>query len=195
MERRKFLIGTGALASGSAAAVGTGAFTSVSADRTVSVQTTGDQSAFLAFEKATNADEVTENAEEYVVLNEDETVSFDFTEATLSENGNGSGVNKNATTIFDDLVDIVNQGTQEVLVGVSSSPSGLGLYSEGDDAASDSATQDDATAMNASGSTEAEQELAPGERIKNVGVIIRDASAADGGGTITFSAEAINNND
>ena len=80
-------------------------------------------------------------------------------------------------------------------MGVTSLPDGLGVYSEGDDAGSDSETQDDATAMNFDGTTEPEQELAPGERIKNIGIYVTDASAIDGGGTITFRAEAINNND
>jgi hypothetical protein len=42
-NRRKFLAGLGALASGSAAAVGTGAFTTASASRSVTVDVTGDE--------------------------------------------------------------------------------------------------------------------------------------------------------
>jgi len=198
MQRRKFIAGLGSLAAAGAAGIGTGAFTSVSADRSITVNTTGDQSALLAFKKATNdtdddgEGEVTENAQAYVNLSEGGQVSFNFNEG---DDTGASGVNKNAETVFDDLVDIVNQGSQDVLVGVTSLPDGLGVYSEGDDAGSDSETQDDATAMNFDGSTESEQELAPGERIKNIGIYVTDASAIDGGGTITFRAEAINNND
>jgi hypothetical protein len=50
MQRRKFIIGAGALASGSAAAVGTGAFSSAQAERSFSVSTSGDASAQLALE-------------------------------------------------------------------------------------------------------------------------------------------------
>ena len=42
MKRRKFLIGAGSLAAGSAAAMGTGAYSYAEADRTVTVDTTGD---------------------------------------------------------------------------------------------------------------------------------------------------------
>ena len=201
-NRRKFLAGLGALASGSAAAVGTGAFTSVSADRDITVNTTGDGSALLKFEKATNdtnddgdGDTVTQNARAYVDLSGGSEVSFNFNQGDTVNGANSSGINQDATTIFDDLIDIVNQGSQEVLVGVSDSPSGISVYSEGDDAASDAATQGDATAMNTENYTESEQKLEPGERLKNIGIYVTDASAADGGSTITFSAEAINNND
>lgn len=47
MKRRNLLFGIGAVASGSAAAVGSGAFSSVDARRTVSVTATGDANAFL----------------------------------------------------------------------------------------------------------------------------------------------------
>jgi len=198
MDRRKFIAGLGSLTAAGAAGISTGAFTSVSADRTITVNTTGDQSALLKFQKAKNdtngdgtRDTVTENAEQYVNLSTGGQVSFDFN----STSEGGLGVNKDATTIFDDLIDIVNQGSQEVLVGVTSLPDGLGVYSEGDDASSDSATQNDATAMNFDGPTEPEQKLAPGERLKNIGIYVNDTDALDGGGTITFRAEAINNND
>jgi len=46
-NRRKFIAGLGALATGSAAAVGTGAFTSVSAERSVTIDTADDAYAFL----------------------------------------------------------------------------------------------------------------------------------------------------
>jgi len=47
MERRKFVIGLGALVAGSGAAMGTGAFTQVNAERQISVSTAGDDAAYL----------------------------------------------------------------------------------------------------------------------------------------------------
>lgn len=47
MKRRNILIGMGGFAAGASALVGSGAFTSMSAGRTVSVEVTGDNSAFL----------------------------------------------------------------------------------------------------------------------------------------------------
>jgi hypothetical protein len=49
MRRRKFVIGAGALFAGSAAAMGTGAFTSATAgERTVEIQDTSDENGLLA---------------------------------------------------------------------------------------------------------------------------------------------------
>jgi len=110
-NRRKFIAGLGALATGSAAAMGTGAFTSVSANRGITVDTADDSGAFLAIEA-----DSTPNANEYVNTSGG-TVSLDFSNTDDTDMGNGTGVNKNATTIFDDLLNITNQGTQTVIVG------------------------------------------------------------------------------
>ena len=48
MERRKFMIGIGSLAAGGAAATGTGAFTTASADRSVTVDVNGDQNSIIS---------------------------------------------------------------------------------------------------------------------------------------------------
>ena len=50
MNRRKFTIGIGSLAAGSAAAIGTGAFTSVEADRGVEIDVVGDAKAFVSLD-------------------------------------------------------------------------------------------------------------------------------------------------
>jgi hypothetical protein len=50
MNRRNVLIGLGTVAAGGGAALGTGAFSSVQADRQVSVETAGDASGFLTLE-------------------------------------------------------------------------------------------------------------------------------------------------
>ena len=47
MERRKFLIGAGSLAAGGAAAMGSGAFTTSSAERTVDVNVAADTNGFV----------------------------------------------------------------------------------------------------------------------------------------------------
>jgi hypothetical protein len=119
MERRKFLIGTGALASGSAAAVGTGAFTSVTADRDLTVNVSGDSSAFLAFdlEDEPNAD--------YAQVNNsgDSTLEIALDGSLTDSDGNpsGDGVNEDAYTVIRDIFTITNQGTQDIYVGVDGS--------------------------------------------------------------------------
>ena len=133
-NRRKFLAGLGALASGSAAAVGTGAFTSVTADRSITAEVAGDASAYLALEPVSS----TENSE-YVQI-EDNKVSFDFSSSnpnTDSSSGTGDlgdGFNKDATTVINNLLKVTNQGTQDVnftinLLGGIAVGDGFGTFS------------------------------------------------------------------
>lgn len=109
-NRRKFLAGVGALATGSAAAVGTGAFTSVSAQRNVSVQLSDDSNAFLKLEPGTSG-LVSDNGDGLLDIN------IDGTDAM------GSGANMNAVTEIGDPENpsdeyafaVKNQGTQKVM--------------------------------------------------------------------------------
>lgn len=105
MQRRKLLVGTGALVAGSATTIGTSAFTSVEADRQVSVAVENDADAYLGLEAVDNAD-----ATQYV------TESDGTLEIDIGDSGNGgSGVNLNAKTEYDSLFRVTNQGTQTVL--------------------------------------------------------------------------------
>lgn len=123
MQRRKFIASIGSVAAGAAAVTGTGAFTSVTANRDVEVSVADDSEAFLRIRKATDdQDNVTPNAEEYVTIDNGQ-VGLDFT----STDSGAGGLNKGATTIFDNLLRIENQGTQEVIVAYE------GLTSNGND--------------------------------------------------------------
>jgi hypothetical protein len=108
-NRRKFLAGLGALASGSAAAIGTGAFTSVEADRTVNVAVADDASAYLSLDDIDSSpnSEYVDTSSEEIVLN------------LNSTNSGGSGFNANAETRIDDLIQVANQGTQTINVWVT----------------------------------------------------------------------------
>lgn len=104
MERRNFVIGLGTLAAGGTAALGTGAFSSVEANRDISVKVADDSDAFLGIEPSD-----TVNADKYVEET-DGTVEID-----IDESGNGgNGLNFNAQTTFDGLFKITNQGTETV---------------------------------------------------------------------------------
>jgi hypothetical protein len=107
MERRKFLIASGALAAGGAAAVGSGAFTSVEADRGITVDVESDDNAFLRLGPSDDPNG------EYVDASGD-LVEIDFTET----NEGGQGVNDEAFNIFESVLEVQNQGTQSVRVGV-----------------------------------------------------------------------------
>lgn len=101
----------GALGGGGAIVTGTGAFTSVEADRDVSVQVADDTDALLRMAAAG------EGNDEYVTTNGGE-LGINLTSSNPTDAG-GQGVNANATTVIADLFEIQNQGTQEVDVEVT----------------------------------------------------------------------------
>jgi hypothetical protein len=97
-----------ALTGGGAVVTGTGAFTSVEANRDVSVEVADDASAFLRMAAAG------EGNDEYVTTDGGE-LGIDITDSNPTDAG-GEGVNANATTVIADLFEIQNQGTQEIEV-------------------------------------------------------------------------------
>jgi len=123
MERRKFLIGAGSLAAGSAAAMGTGAFTSVSAGRSMEVSTADDADALLAL-KAHN----TPNGNEYVNENGN-VISIDISNADEG----GQGANKDAYTVIRNLFQVSNNGTQNVYVWATGLPKEVRMFHDDSD--------------------------------------------------------------
>jgi hypothetical protein len=192
MQRRNLLIGMGSIAAGGAATIGTGAFTSVEANRNVTVEVAGDASAFLSIDGAKKEDgQYTPNAVEYV-NNVDGSVNLDFTGDDDTGTDIGSGINDNATTIFDDLLQITNQGTQGVYVGYTAPGSkgarkltnaNFALYHEDPDYDGDETSYDIGinnynnggqlnidTAQNENGDGEPDLvRLGPGETLNNIG--------------------------
>lgn len=110
MERRKFLIATGSLAAGSAAAVGTGAFNFANVERTVSVDVVGDSNAFLALD-TDSAYANTDGGTLEVTFNDDADVD-------------GTGVNADSDYSFRNVFNITNQGSQDVVVWLQDFQSG-----------------------------------------------------------------------
>ena len=126
MERRKFVIGLGALAAGGSAAIGSGAFTSASTgDRSVEVNVASDSSAFLQIypSEGPNGNYAEENGDGELELNFDEDATGQFT---------GDGVNPGSEYTFDDVFRINNAGTQEVDVWVEHDIDGVSFYFGGD---------------------------------------------------------------
>ncbi|NHX34986.1 MULTISPECIES: hypothetical protein [Halolamina] len=193
MDRRKFIAGLGSLTAAGAAGIGTGAFTSVQANRGLTVDTADDSNAFLAIEAMSG-----DNADDYVEDGGNGTVTLDFT--NTDSPGSGGGVNRDSTTIFDDLLKITNQGTNTVIVGHRQSfgPAKGALYHEDDDVsqlgdiAGDYGTPDNDGITNLD--TAAAKNLPvlePGESLENVGFFVTpDADASEDfvNGTITFTA-------
>jgi len=103
MKRRNFTLGLGAAVAGGASLLGSGAFTSVQADRAVTVTVADDTEALLGLVPTT----------EYATLEEAGTFTLDLSPDNPTDAG-GTGVNANAETIIKDAFEIENRGTQEV---------------------------------------------------------------------------------
>ncbi len=97
---------------GTSGAVGSGAFTSAEAKRSVSVAVASDTESFLELGPC----EGSSNGE--YVRTENGVLSLDLS-AENPTLGGGTGVNRNATTVLDDVFEIRNAGTQSVGVWVT----------------------------------------------------------------------------
>lgn len=100
INRRNVLLGLGTMAVGGGAVAGSGAFSQVEADRTVSVSTANDDSALLS---------ITGNDGDY-----------------FSEDGTGGAIevdiqdlNDDAKTVFEGLITVTNNGNNDVGVWVT----------------------------------------------------------------------------
>jgi len=109
MERRKFIIGAGALATGSAAAVGTGAFTSAQAERDVEVAVADDSDSFLSIQVSDGPNGAyAEETDGTIELNFDDDATGTFM---------GEGVNEGSVYTFDDVFRIVNNQSANDPIG------------------------------------------------------------------------------
>ena len=108
MNRRNVLIGLGAITVGGGAALGSGAFSQVSAARTVSLQTAGDGAGFLQLE----------GDDEYITDDSgpDSVLSIDLGQVSSTD---GDGFNQEAETVVNDVVTVTNSAAddEEITVG------------------------------------------------------------------------------
>jgi hypothetical protein len=107
MKRRSFVAGLGALSAGTAAAMGTGAFSSAEAQRSVSVNVAPDADAYLALESTS----------EYTTVENDGTLKLDFGQKVT---GDGENVGEDSRYFFGsgdpdkNVFKVRNQGTNDV---------------------------------------------------------------------------------
>ncbi len=101
----------GSLAAGSAAAIGTGAFSRVTANRTVNVSVADDSNALLRLHPGSSNDNAA------YADGSGAQVSIDLTSSN-STNAGGDGINQDAVTEIFDIFDVENQGTQNAIVFV-----------------------------------------------------------------------------
>lgn len=149
-SRRTTVIALGTLFAGGGAALGTGAFDTVEAERSVSLKTAPDSDALLAFEIL----------DEDHVRQTDGTIGFDLV--------------AKAVTTFAELVDVRNQGTQTVtslrfefgVTGGSQPPSAVedALQIVSGDATIDAIDEQNLLALSDAGDAD-DNELSPGETV------------------------------
>jgi len=113
MKRRKFVLGVGAAAASGASLLGSGAFTSVEADRSIDVDVVGDGEAFLRLAPCTVDGEEQPNGA-YVRETPEGTIAIDLSES--NDQVAGDGVNAEALSVFHNVFEICNQGTQDLCV-------------------------------------------------------------------------------
>lgn len=113
LNRRNTLIGLGTIVGGGGAALGTGAFSTVEADRTVDFGTTGDADALLAFE-----------------------VNSETLEGENDEDGqieiNVEDLNEDATTRFDGAITVTNNGENDVELSIRDGPEDMRIEHGGE---------------------------------------------------------------
>jgi len=132
--KRRTLLGSAAMTLGGASVIGTGAFTSVEAERSVSVDVVGDSNAFLKLEPCDNDGEeesigntgeaesdndIPESSD--FVYQSSGTIQIDLTAVDSDGSDNregisGEGITKNSLWRFPNAFQITNQGTQGVAV-------------------------------------------------------------------------------
>lgn len=114
MKRRNFVAGLGAVAAGATGLFGTGAFTSVDAKRTATVEFAPEDEAFLAIFPSTGQPNST-------FANQDasngQQISLDFDDADGTE-PLSEGVGMNSVYAFDDVFRVANQGTQQIYLDI-----------------------------------------------------------------------------
>jgi len=127
MERRKFVVGLGALAAGSSAAVGTGAFSAALIDdRDVDIEVVGDDAALIQLVPGYDEVENSTVSGDRVFHDDDEKLAISF-----DDDEGGDGINPSSTyqvgAIDDDVVaatasqaeqsDLINNWEDTVLYG------------------------------------------------------------------------------
>jgi hypothetical protein len=117
LTRRNALIGLGSLVAGSGALVGTGAFSSVEANRTVNIGSAGDTSALLKIESGSGA-----SAGE--ITGEDTTGQVDQFRLTADD------LNGDAVTEFNKAIKITNDGAENVGLYIDDSTDDIGSSEE-----------------------------------------------------------------
>jgi len=122
MKRRKFLLGVGSAAAAGSALIGSGAFSQVEAQRSVTIQIAEDPNAYLGLDKCQIGGGETPNSS-YAHLDDlgHLKVFMDDENPTIGDSPLGDGVNSDSSTWFDNVFQICNQGKEDVCVWIEDS--------------------------------------------------------------------------
>ena len=111
MNRRNVLIGLGAVAAGGGAVLGSGAFSQVDADRSVSISTAGDGAGLLALSLDTASyNGLSDNSGSENGTNGENTIQIDL-----------ESINDDAVTTFEDALTVENNGNNPVSLSIDDS--------------------------------------------------------------------------
>ena len=120
MKRRKFLLGVGSTAAAGSALIGSGAFSRVESQRSVTIQVAEDPNAYLGMDKCRYMGGETPNSS-YAHLDEDghleilmndENPTIEGNDPNVADSPLGDGINSDSTSWFDNVFQICNQGKQ-----------------------------------------------------------------------------------
>jgi hypothetical protein len=114
MNRRRFVVGAGALFGGAGTVLGTGAFTSINADRHATVAVANEDEAYLTIEPSVgepNGSFATQNN------SNGKEIGLDFNDVAGTTAGS-EGVGPDSTYEFDDVFRVRNSGAQTVYLDV-----------------------------------------------------------------------------
>ncbi|WP_252699774.1 DUF1102 domain-containing protein [Natronosalvus vescus] len=120
-------MGVGSASIGGSALLGTGAFSRVESNRSVTIAVAEDPDAYLGLDKCGGHDNPTPNGS-YAHLDDNGHLELLMNEDNPTHNGEqaeylGAGINSNSTTWFDNVFQICNQGKEDVCVWISDSES------------------------------------------------------------------------
>ena len=119
MQRRNFILGLGASAAGGSALLGTGAFSRIESQRSVSVQVAEDDSAYLGLRGCSESPNSS-----YTNVTDNGHLEIDMSGSNETDDG-GLGINSNSISSFDGVFEIQNQGKQAVCVDFEADPESI----------------------------------------------------------------------
>jgi hypothetical protein len=197
MERRKFVVGLGALASGSAAAVGTGAFETASAERTARVEISADSESFI---EITEGNSVSGGSSRYAEESDGQLELFFNDEALdgskIIGSVDGIGLNPNTEYNFSEVFSVSNIGgfgQLDFVVEAEGFDGTVTLTASGKSGTFEGTAGQSLMARDYSSTSNIPRISQPGSCVVDVKIETGDSPNDTAGGTLTIHAATIGN--